>query len=38
MVTVELLGDRAAPGQAGHVGGPERERLDDGGEAVRVIR
>ena len=38
MMTVELLSDRAAPREAGHVRGPERERLDEGGEAVRVIR
>jgi hypothetical protein len=38
MVAVELLGDCAAPGEADHMRGSEREHLDEGGEAMRVIR
>ena len=38
MVAVELLHDRAAPGEAGDVRRAERERLDQRREAVRVVR
>ena len=38
MVAVELLDDRAAPGDAGDVRRAGRERLDQRREAVRVVR
>ena len=38
MVAVELLYNRAAPGEAGDVRRPERELLDKRREAVRVVR
>ena len=38
MVAVELLDDRAAPGEAGNVRRAERECLDQRREAARVVR
>ncbi len=37
MVAVELLYDGAAPGEAGDMRWPERERFDQRREAVRVV-
>ncbi len=36
--TLELLYDSAAPREASDMRGPERKRLDDRSEAMRVIR